>query len=150
MAVAKRHGCRFDGSLYIYHDEALCVNFHQLRLMEDILLKTVPTKGLSLLTLMKAGSLHLNLRALIQNWYGRCYKDHTHKSGCGMTKGYIDLTSNDRSDYSCQSLNRLAASLNPSLFARIDRLGDHPVERRPKDRIAKTKYKHSSDNKRIE
>jgi len=34
--VAFRHGYRFGGSLHIVHDESFWVNFHQLRLMEDI------------------------------------------------------------------------------------------------------------------
>lgn len=34
--IAKAHGYRFGGSLHVMHDEAFWVNFHQLRLMEDI------------------------------------------------------------------------------------------------------------------
>jgi len=34
--IARRNGYRFGGSLHIIHDEAFWVNFHQLRLMEDI------------------------------------------------------------------------------------------------------------------
>lgn len=36
--VAYKNGYRFGGSLHIVHDEAFWVNFHQLRLMESILL----------------------------------------------------------------------------------------------------------------
>lgn len=35
--VAYKNGYRFGGSLHILHDEAFFINFHQLRLMEDIL-----------------------------------------------------------------------------------------------------------------
>ncbi len=37
-AIAERLGYRFGGSLQILHDEAFWINFHQFRLMEDILL----------------------------------------------------------------------------------------------------------------
>lgn len=36
--VAYKNGYRFGGSLHILHDESFCINFHQLRLMESILL----------------------------------------------------------------------------------------------------------------
>ena len=36
LAVAKRHGYRFGGSMHIMHDEAFWINFYQYRLMEDI------------------------------------------------------------------------------------------------------------------
>lgn len=36
--VAYQNGYRFGGSLHILHDESFCINFHQLRLMESILL----------------------------------------------------------------------------------------------------------------
>ncbi len=37
IEVAYKNGYRFGGSLHILHDEAFFINFHQLRLMEDIL-----------------------------------------------------------------------------------------------------------------
>lgn len=36
--IAEKHGYRRGGSLHILHDEAFWINFHQLRMMEDILL----------------------------------------------------------------------------------------------------------------
>ena len=36
--VAYKNGYRFGGSLHILHDESFCINFHQIRLMESILL----------------------------------------------------------------------------------------------------------------
>ena len=36
--IAEKHGYRRGGSLHIMHDEAFWINFHQLRMMEDILL----------------------------------------------------------------------------------------------------------------
>ena len=36
--VAYKHGYRFGGSLHVLHDEAFFINFHQLKLMEEILL----------------------------------------------------------------------------------------------------------------
>ncbi|MDY3304426.1 MAG: hypothetical protein SOW78_09150 [Clostridia bacterium] len=38
IEVAYKNGYRFGGSLHIVHDEGFYINFHQLRLMEDILL----------------------------------------------------------------------------------------------------------------
>ena len=38
IKVAYDNGYRFGGSLHIVHDEAFFINFHQLRLMESILL----------------------------------------------------------------------------------------------------------------
>ncbi|MCR4719352.1 MAG: hypothetical protein K5768_06960 [Firmicutes bacterium] len=37
IEVAYKNGYRFGGSLHVLHDEAFFINFHQLRLMEDIL-----------------------------------------------------------------------------------------------------------------
>ena len=37
IKVAYENGYRFGGSLHVLHDEAFYINFHQLRLMEDIL-----------------------------------------------------------------------------------------------------------------
>ncbi len=37
IKVAYDHGYRFGGSLHVLHDEAFFINFHQLRLMESIL-----------------------------------------------------------------------------------------------------------------
>ena len=36
--VAYKNGYRFGGSMHVLHDESFCINFHQLRLMESILL----------------------------------------------------------------------------------------------------------------
>ena len=36
--IAEKHGYHRGGSLHILHDEAFWINFHQLRMMEDILL----------------------------------------------------------------------------------------------------------------
>ncbi len=36
LAVAKRHGYRYGGSMHIMHDEAFWINFYQYRLMEGI------------------------------------------------------------------------------------------------------------------
>lgn len=38
IEVAYKNGYRFGGSLHVVHDEGFYINFHQLRLMEDILL----------------------------------------------------------------------------------------------------------------
>lgn len=38
IEVAYNNGYRFGGSLHVLHDEGFFINFHQLRLMEDILL----------------------------------------------------------------------------------------------------------------
>lgn len=38
IEVAYRNGYRFGGSMHVLHDEAFFINFHQLRLMESILL----------------------------------------------------------------------------------------------------------------
>lgn len=35
-AIARRHGYRFGGSLHVMHDEAFWINFHQLRLFDEL------------------------------------------------------------------------------------------------------------------
>ena len=36
--IAEKHGYHRGGSLHVLHDEAFWINFHQLRMMEDILM----------------------------------------------------------------------------------------------------------------
>ena len=36
IAIGKKHGYRFGGSLHIMHDEAFYINFYQIRLMDEI------------------------------------------------------------------------------------------------------------------
>jgi len=77
--------------------------------------------------------LEASLSCFVQNRHGRRDQDHPHYRRRSVTKRHVDLASDYRTDDSGQCLNRLAASLNSSLFTGGDGLGEHPAERWPKD-----------------